>query len=193
MAKLNIAMALLLVQIAAAMIIFGAALFIAFVIYPNWFHDVPRSLEIGREFFVVKNFGGLSRPLVSLFALAGFGFLLFGWRAKSARYWILSSVLLGAAVEMAASKFFQPRLEIMSQSTALHSAAYLQQVVQELQAAYWLKLGAMFVAVALSWIGLVKFHRHKVLSEAGKQEILIPIGDKLHPIRDELNLIEMNI
>jgi hypothetical protein len=188
MAKLNIAMALLLVQIAAAMIIFGAALFTAVVIYPNWFHDIPRSLEIGREFFVAKNFGGYSRPLVTLFALAGFGVLLFGWRAKSARYWILSSILFGTAVEMAVFKYCEPRLEIISQSTALHSAAYLKQIAQEFQTAHLLQLGAMFVVAALSWTGLLKIHRYKVSPTAGKQEILITFGEELYPIHEKLSI-----
>jgi hypothetical protein len=54
MQKQRITFALVLTYLWTLMIHLGANVFETFIIYPNIFHDVPRSLETATAFFVVR-------------------------------------------------------------------------------------------------------------------------------------------
>ena len=64
------------------------------VLYPNIFHEVPHSLETAMEFMAVRGPGDFFPPLGMLSWLTGIGCLVLNWRVKSARYWILGSLII---------------------------------------------------------------------------------------------------
>jgi uncharacterized membrane protein len=89
---------------------------------------------------------------------------LLSWHVKPARYWILGSVIIIFAGEFLFSMvFFWPRNTIMfEEGTAVHSVAYLKQTAQEFQTGHWLRLAMSAAASILSFIGFLKFYRHRI-------------------------------
>src|SRR5215218_1929704 len=157
------------------MIFFGALVFDTLIIYPNVFYDVPRSLDTAMAFAVVRGPSDFFPPVGTLALLTGIGTLILGWRVKSARYWILGSVTVILVGEFLLSAvFFWPRNTIMfEEGTAVHSVAYLKQTAREFQTGHWLRLAMSAVASALSFVGFLKFYRHRITSQetpAGRKD-----------------------
>jgi hypothetical protein len=171
MKKQQIAFAFILTYLWVMMILLGGILFDTLILYPDVFHDVPRSLETAMAFMVVRGPRDFFQPVGTLAMLTGIGALILGWRVKSARYWVLGSVIVIFVGEFLFSvAFFWPRNTIMSEGTAVHSVAYLQQTAQEFQTGHWLRVAMSATASALSFVGFLKFYRHKITSQDACQE-----------------------
>ena len=165
MTRQQIAFALVLAYLWVLMILLGAILFETLILYPNIFHDVPGSLETALAFMVVRGPHDFFPLVGNLAMLTGIGSLVLGWRVKSARYWILGSVIIIFVGEFLFSMaFFWPRNTVMSEGTALHSVAYLKQTAQEFQTGHWLRVAMSAAASACSFLGFLKFYRHRITS-----------------------------
>lgn len=164
MKRQRLAFALALVYLWVVMIHFGALVFETFVIYPNIFHDVPQSLETTMTFMAVSGPHDFFPVVGSLSLLAGSSAVIAGWRVKSARYWLLGSLLIIVAGEFLLSvAYFWPRNTIMfTEGLDVHSAAYLQQVAGEFRTGHWLRVGASAVASVASFVGFLKLDRHRI-------------------------------
>jgi hypothetical protein len=171
MKQQQITFALTLAYLWVLMILLGAILFDTLVLYPDIFHDVPRSLETAMEFMVVKGPGDFFPTLGLLSWLTGIGALILSWRVKSARYWILGSLIVMLCQGLVSMTFFWPRNTIMfEEGIAAHSVAYLQQTAQEFQTGHWLRVASNAAASALSFVGFLKFYRHKIKSEEARPQ-----------------------
>src|SRR5262245_51944113 len=111
----------------------GGILSVTFILYPNIFHDVPRSLETTMTFAAVRGPSDFFALVGLLALLAGAGFLVLGRGVPSARYWILGSMILFLVGEIVFSMaFFWPRNTIMFvEGPAVHSVARLRRAAQE--------------------------------------------------------------
>ncbi len=166
MKKQQIAFALTLSYLWVMMTLLGSILFDTLVLYPNIFHDVPRSLETAREFMVVRGPGDFFPPLGLLSWLAGIGSLVLIWRTKSARHWILGSMIMILCQGLVSMAFFWPRNTIMfAEGTAVHSVAYLKQTAQEFQTGHWLRVAFNAAASTLAFMGFLKFYRYRITSQ----------------------------
>ncbi|MFC7441568.1 hypothetical protein [Laceyella putida] len=166
MKKRHIAFAFSLTQLWVLMSLLGAILCETLMIYPNIFYDIPRSFEIGMKFMVVRGPHDFFPPMGMLAMLTGVGSLIFNWRVKSARYWILGSVMIVFLGEFLLSMaYFWPRNTIMfEEGAAVHSVAVLEQTAQEFQAGHWLRVAGCAAASALSFMGFLKIYRLRILS-----------------------------
>jgi len=166
MKRQQIAFALILAYLWVLMILLGAILFETLILYPNIFHDVPGSLETTLAFMVVRGPHDFFPLVGNLAVLTGIGSLVLGWRVKSARYWILGSVIIIFVGEFLFSiVYFWPRNTIMfTEGTAVHSVAYLQQTAQEFQTGHWLRVATSAVASALSFMGFLRFYHRRITS-----------------------------
>jgi hypothetical protein len=167
MRKQQIAFIFILTHVWVVMIFSGGLVFDTLIVYPNVFYDVPRSLDTAMAFAVVRGPSDFFPPVGTLALLTGIGTLILGWRVKSARYWILGSVTVILVGEFLLSAvFFWPRNTIMfEEGTAVHSVAYLKQTAREFQAGHWLRLAMGATASALSFVGFLKFYRHRIASQ----------------------------
>ena len=153
------------------MILFGAIVMETFMVYPNIFHDPPRSLELGLEFMSVRAPSDFFPPLGFLSWVTGAGILILGWRVKSARYWILFSLLMIVCEGLFSVAFLWPRNEIMFiEGTAVHSAEFLRQTAREFQTLHWARILFNVAASASIFVGFLKFYRHRVLSHVAAHE-----------------------
>jgi hypothetical protein len=172
MKKQQIAFAFSLTQLWVVMILFGAILCETLMIYPNIFHDIPRSFEIGMKFMVVRGPHDFFPPIGMLAMLTGIGSLILNWRVKSARYWILGSMMIIFVGEFLFSMaYFWPRNTIMfEEGTAVHSVAFLKQTAEEFQTGHWLRVAGCAAASALSFMGFLKIYRFRITSQDAHHE-----------------------
>ena len=166
MKKQRIAFAVILTYLWVMMILLGSIVLETFMVYPNIFHDAPRSLETTMEFMAVSSPGDFFPTLGFLSWLAGIGSLIFGWRVKSARYWILISLIMIACEGLFSMAFFWPRNTIMfTEGTEVHSDAYLKQIAQEFQTLHWSRLAFNAAGSVSIFIGFLRFYRHLLTSQ----------------------------
>ena len=90
----HIAFAFVQTYLWIAVIALGAILFSHWILYPNIFYDVPRSLETYKDFMVLGGPGRFHRPIGTVMVLTGIGSVILSWSVKSARYWILVSLII---------------------------------------------------------------------------------------------------
>ena len=105
----QIAFAFILTYLWVLMILLGGILFDALILYPDIFHDVPRSLETAMAFMVIRGPRDFFQPVGILAMLTGIGASILCWRVKSARYWILGSVIIIFVGEFLFSMAFSGR------------------------------------------------------------------------------------
>jgi hypothetical protein len=90
---------------------------------------------------------------------------------KSARYWILVSLIMIVCEGLVSLAFFWPRNTIMfTEGTAVHSDAYLRQVAQEFQTLHWSRLAFSAAASASIFVGFLKFYRYRITSHDARHE-----------------------
>ena len=149
------------------MILLGAIVLETFMVYPNIFHDPPRSLELAMAFMTERGPSDFFPPLGFLSWVGGIGALALGWRVKKARWWILLSVLMIVAEGVVSMLVFWPRNEILFvEGAAVHSAEALRQTAWEFQRLHWSRLAFNAVSAASIFVGFVAFYRQRVLTRA---------------------------
>jgi hypothetical protein len=167
MKRQHIVFAFIVVYLWAIIILLGATLYETFIIYPNMFHDVPRTLELSQTFLNVRSPGDFFRP-------TGMGLLLIGivttiliWRVPSIRYYILGSLLLIIAGQVVLTPlFFFPRSTILfTEGAAVHSLSVLQNTANEFQAGSLFRVLNTIVFSILAFIGLLKYERLRIASQ----------------------------
>jgi hypothetical protein len=169
MKKIRITFAFVLAHAWGLMIFFGALLFDTFIVYPNTFHDVPRSLETAMAFATVRGPGDFFPPLGFASWITGIGALILAWPVKPARYWIIASLVVIVCEGVFSMAFFWPRNTIMfTEGTAVHSAAFLRQTAQEFEFGHWIRFVLGAAAAATSFMGFLRFYRYDVLSRDGR-------------------------
>ncbi len=160
----GVAFPVILAYLWVMMILLGAIVLETFMVYPNIFHDPPRSLETGLEFMSVRAPSDFFPPLGFLSWITGIGALVLGWRVKSARYWILFSLIMIVCEGLVSMAFFWPRNEIMFvEGRAVHSDEFLRQTAQEFQMLHWSRLAFNAAASISIFVGFLKFYRHGAL------------------------------
>jgi uncharacterized membrane protein len=172
MQKQHFAFAAIIIFLWTLMIMFGSILFETFIVYPNIFHDVPRSFEVATKFMAVAGPNNFFRPIGACSIPMGIVSLLLSWRTRPVRYWLLGSLVVIIIGEFLFSAlFFWPRNTIMFvEGPALHSAATLKQVAWEFQTGHWFRLALSTCSATLAFIGLLKFYRFGILTRDARRE-----------------------
>lgn len=143
------------------MMVFGGAVMETFINFPNWFHDIPASLDTVKNFLQARNPGQFFQTLYPLAILMGIAFVILGWRIKPARNFILAALILSVGVEFLTFVFIYPLLRIMlAEGTAVHSVEVLKQTAEQFTTLNYIRMFFILIAEMLSLIGLWKFTQH---------------------------------
>jgi hypothetical protein len=165
MKKKQITFAFVLAHAWVLMIFLGALVFDTLIVYPNTFHDVPRSLETAMAFATVRGPGDFFPPLGFVSWITGVGSLILAWRVKPARYWIIGSLIVMVCEGLFSMAFFWPRNTIMfTEGTAVHSVTFLKQTAQEIEVGHWIRFALGSSAATTSFMGFLMFYRYRILS-----------------------------
>jgi len=162
MKKQTIQSVLIFAHFCLMMIFLGGVFMENFISYPNWFHNIPTSLENTNNFYQVINPGAFFQTVFPLTILTGIGFVILGWKIKPARNLILISLLLLICTEVLTVIFIYPLIGIMlREGMAAHSVDFLKQTAHEFVRANQLRVAFFIIAEAFSFTGLWKFIGYK--------------------------------
>lgn len=160
----KISFAVILTYLWVMMILLGSIVLETFMLYPNIFHNPPESLQLSMDFMAVSGPSSFFPPLGFLSWMTGLGAVLLGWRVKSARYWIIGSLLMIISEGLVSMAFFWPRNEIMFiEGTAVHSAEFLRQTAQEFQNLHWSRLAFNVAGSIFIFVGFLNFYRDHIV------------------------------
>ncbi len=140
------------------MIVLGGTTFSVMVEYPNWFADVPQSLEATRNFYKVLHPGYFFQMFVPLGVLSGIGFVIAGWRSTASRNLVLASLAVLIAGELLTFLYIYPRLDIMFGPDSVNqTVAVLRNAASEFTNADRIRTVLTFSTSALSVAALFSF------------------------------------
>ncbi|MBH0172530.1 hypothetical protein IHV09_03130 [Fictibacillus sp. 23RED33] len=147
-------------------IMLGSMLVNTFLLYPNIFYDVPKSLETAMEFMEVASPHTYFPPIGMASIITGILALILGWKVKSARVWIFCSMLM-IVIEGAISIVFEwPRNGIMFlEGTEVHSIAFLKETAKEFVLIHSIRVGTNILGSILIFIGFMKYYKNCLIQE----------------------------
>ena len=142
------------------MILLGSIVMETFLIYPNVFHDPPKSLEVALAFMQARAPSDVFPPLGFISWVTGAGAIAAGWPTRAARYWIAASVAMIVCEGLFSMVFFWPRNTIMFvEGPAVHTAEVLTQTAREFQSFHWGRVAFNAAGAAFIFVGFLKFDR----------------------------------
>lgn len=152
--KDNLLKILLLVYVALVLMDFGAGLLDVLVFFPNWFHDLPDSIAVAKQFNRFRNPGIFFLPITALVLLSSVAFLIAGWRTGTVRTIVFVGFLLKLAILIMTGVFIYPRIFALMGNPSLPLEA-MQQIAMEMMTLVRIRavLGAFaaFCALAALW------------------------------------------
>ncbi|MGH3906057.1 MAG: DUF1772 domain-containing protein [Pseudonocardiaceae bacterium] len=159
-----ITFAVLVVLVWASMISFGAVLAETVLLYPNIFRDPPGSLVLAREFMVAGAPSDFFPPLGMAVVLSAAAASVLTWRTRPVQWWIVGAAITFICCDFVFSAvFFWPRNTIMFvDPVGTHPAEHLRLVAAQFEAGHWVRVAGAAATAALSFVGLLRFHRTQV-------------------------------
>lgn len=145
-------------------VITGALLFDTFVLYPNIFSDVPKSLSTSMAFLSHASPGSFFPPLGASSLVIGLAALWF-WRGqRQVFYYFLTCFLLVVAFDFIASAlYFWPRNAIMfTEGMKVHDAQTLITAAGEFRSLHWVRVAGSIAASFCAMTGLVAAVQHVI-------------------------------
>lgn len=137
---------LAVIHVCLLMMYMGGAVFETFVNFPNWFRDVPSSLEAARDYFVVRNPGHFFQTIFPLTILSLIALLAVAWRFKKQRNLLLAALALMAAVEAGTIALMYPKIDVLlREGTASHSVEELRETGQSFVQFNYVRMALVFV------------------------------------------------
>lgn len=144
------------------MIVLGGTIFSVMVEYPNWFANVPSSLEATRNFYQVLHPGFFFQTFGPLILLTGIAFTIVGWRITEARNRVAITVAVLIAIELLTFLYIYPRLGILfGPDAASQPLDALQLAATQFTNADRIRTTMSLVAGAISISALFKFFKHR--------------------------------
>ncbi|PYT00277.1 MAG: hypothetical protein DMF63_06800 [Acidobacteria bacterium] len=144
------------------LIILGGTIFSVLVEYPNWFANIPVSLEATRSFYKVLHPGYFFQIFGPLTVLSGIGFVIVGWRISAARKLVAVSVVLFVAIELLTFFYIYPRLNILFvNDLGTQSIDALKLTAKQFTIADNIRTVLCLAANAFAIAALFKFFKHR--------------------------------
>lgn len=152
------------------MILLGSIVLETFMVYPNVFHDPPKSLTTALEFMTIRAPSDFYPRLGFSTWVFGAASLVAAWRVRPARYWIALSVAMIVSEGLVSMAFFWPRNTILFiEGPAVHSAAVLRQTAEEFQRMHWWRVVFNAIGSAAVFAGFLRLYRHTLTLESSDQ------------------------
>ena len=153
------------------LILFGSIVLETFMVYPNIFHDPPRSLATALEFMKVRAPRDFYPPLGFLSWVLGAASALATWRRPEARRWMLGSLSMILCEGLLSMAFFWPRNTIMFiEGPAVHSPEVLRQAASEFARMHWWRVTFNGVAAVTAFRSFLLCYRSSLAASAGVKD-----------------------
>jgi len=146
------------------MIVLGGTIFSVLVEYPNWFADIPSSLEATRNFYKVFHPGYFFQTTVPFAFLTGIASIVAGWRIAPARNLVLTSLVVLFSVEMLTFFYIYPRLGILfGPDASSQTIETLRLAAQQFTNADRIRTGLTVVTNLVAVAAVLSFFRRRQL------------------------------
>lgn len=150
---------LLFAHVALMFAMIGAGTLDVLVFFPNWFHNIPDSLLVAKQFNSYRNPGLFFMPLGAVVTLTGIGFVLAAWNREPSRTWVLVDVVLFIAALLLTVAFIYPRIGIVvGEGSEFRTLEVLQQASMEMQVLIQVRLWMMIVSAGFAVFALWRFY-----------------------------------
>ncbi|URT71647.1 DUF1772 domain-containing protein [Cytobacillus firmus] len=144
-------------------IMLGAFILEVFMVYPNIFHNVPESFEVSMDFMEAASPHTFFPPLGLASWITGAGALILVWKIKSARSWVLGSILVMILLGLVSMIFEWPRNEIMFiDGQSVHSVEFLKQTAREFLMINWIRVACNTIGAVMVFVGFLKFYKNQL-------------------------------
>lgn len=139
-------------------ILFGAVVFNTTILYPNFFREIPDSLELTMEFLKVRGPQDFFPPLGSTVILLNAIVLFLWWANKRMRALLASSIFLLITFEFIFSVlyFWELNTILFIEGRTKHTIEDLEKVSFDFQLWHWVRFCTTGVAALLSIVTLVE-------------------------------------
>lgn len=139
-------------------ILFGAVVFNTIVLYPNFFRDVPYSLELTMEFLKARGPNNFFPPFGSAVIILNAIALFLWWKNKIIRNLLASSILLLIIFEFLFSVlyFWELNTILFIEGRTKHSIEYLEKISFNFQLWHWIRFCTTGIAAILSIFTLIR-------------------------------------
>ena len=142
------------------LILAGGTIFSVMVEYPNWFANIPASLEATRNFYRVLHPGYFFQMVAPLAFVSGIASALVGWRISRARNLVVLSLVVLVAAELLTFFYIYPRLGIMfGPDAASQTVEVLRQAAADFTNADRIRTALSFTSTGLSIAAMLAFFR----------------------------------
>jgi|SRR5690606_28668557 len=133
-------------------ILFGAVVFNTIVLYPNFFGQIPSSLELTMEFLKVRGPHDFFPPFGSAVILLNGVALILWWRNKHIRNLLASSLFLLVVFEFLFSVlyFWELNTILFIEGKEKHAIEYLKEISLNFQRWHWVRFCTTGAASLLS-------------------------------------------
>jgi hypothetical protein len=144
------------------LIVLGGTIFSVLVEYPNWFANVPSSIEATRNFYTVFHPGYFFQTTVPFAFLTGIAFVITGWKMASARNIVLMSLVVVVSAELLTFLYIYPRLGVMfGPDAASQTVEALRQAGQQFTTADRIRTGLTVLANGLTVAALFGYFKQR--------------------------------
>jgi hypothetical protein len=153
---------LLFVHVALVFMLLGAALLDNFVNFANWFHNIPDSLTVAKQFNSFRHPGYFFIPMLLTVIVSGAAFVAAAWNHEHmARTGVLIGTVLFVVILLINLGFIYPRLMItVGDGSEARTLEALQQASQELQVLIQVRLVVGLIGAAFAVFGLWRFYEN---------------------------------
>jgi len=157
----NFRLSLTVVFVWCINVLFGAVVFNTIVLYPNFFGNVPRSLELTMEFMKASGPHDFFPPFGSGVIILNAVSLVVWWRNKQVRYLLAVSILLLITFEFLLSVLYFWKLNtiLFIEGAARHPVQYLEKVAADFRFWHWIRFFTTGAAAFLALVTLVCIKR----------------------------------
>lgn len=153
---------LFVVSFCLMLIIAGGTIFTVLVEYPNWFANIPSSLEATRNFYRVFHPGYFFQMIAPLAFVSGVAAALVGWRISRARNLVIASLVVLFSAEMLTFFYIYPRLGVLfGPDAASQTIEVLRQAAQDFTNADRIRTVLSFTATGLSIAAMLALFRSR--------------------------------
>jgi hypothetical protein len=162
----RITFSLLLIYLWVMVILLGSLVLETFMVYPNIFHNAPERFGIALQFMSVAGPAQYFRPFGMASVVLGVVAVLVSWRIRSARWWVVASLLMIVCEGVFSRLYFWPRNTILFvEGAAVHSVEVLRQTSLEFLFWHWSRLAFNAASAVFIFIGFLRFYRYAITSQ----------------------------
>ncbi|MEU4595603.1 hypothetical protein [Nocardia sp. NPDC023988] len=171
MRKLTVALTAATVYAVLATLVVCTTIAETIFLYPNYFHDIPASLEVSEAFTAVVSVGDVMRPLGMFLTLSAVLAVAAGVWSGRARGWLLASLVpFVSGMFLLSMLYLWPRWPILFEDRAMYTVDELHRTVAEIEIAHAVRIACGLLTAVLAVIAALRIYRDRVLLQAAQAD-----------------------